>query len=46
VNHILFTSYNLKGKKTFNEVEIKNKSNIDNKVNGNIQNIDTKNLLI
>ena len=42
VNHILFTSYNLKGKKTSNEVEIKNKSNIDNKLNDNIKFIDTK----
>ena len=39
VNHILFTSYNLKGKKTFNEVEIKSKSSIDNKLNDNISNI-------
>ena len=43
VNHILFTSYNLKGKKAYGEEEIKNKSNIDNKLNdNNIKNIDTK----
>ena len=42
INHILFTSYNLKGKKTYDEEEVKNKSNIDKLNDKIIKTIDTK----